>query len=141
MEAHVMSFVVAGGPVRQRMWILERHCAAVLANRPDQLLYLEGDSTDGTREYLESHTNVIRHDTNAPNFTRDGSEGEGRYSSAIMANLRNTWASEALKRWPQASHLWVVDSDVLPEVDELQRRADRIGGAEVVRRRGAKQVQ
>jgi hypothetical protein len=121
-------FVVAGGIVRNRAWVLPRHLSAVRANVPALMFYLTGDNTDDTVEILDADgedMNVsgfhLVHNVGNLNFTRDGSEGEGRYSSAIMADLRNRWAAEALKRWPQLTHLFVVDSDVLPEPDVLER--------------------
>ena len=47
-----------------------------------------------------------------------------RYSSENMSKVRNHWIDEALKRWPQATHFWMVDSDVLPNRDVLQLLLD-----------------
>jgi len=128
----VSAFVVAGGIVRNRAWILPRHLLAVAANRPNAFVYLTGDNTDSTETVLYNfdfyqgedwrrhNVSVVKHDTGEPGYTRDGSDGP-RYRSAHMAAERNLWASEALKRWPQATHLWVVDSDVLPEPDVLEK--------------------
>lgn len=114
------AYVVAGGLIRQRRWIVERYLSAVKANNPDVVFMLEGDSTDGTREYLDGRVDILVHDTGEPGYTRDGSDGP-RYNSAHMGRERNLWAEEALKRWPQATHLFVCDSDVLPEPDVLNR--------------------
>lgn len=141
-------FVVAGGIVRNRAWILPDHLRAVAFNKPAQMFYLWGDCKDATGEILRygvahyEHGAAIfveyrpvgdavgqwcgvpleelRHDTGEPGYTRDGSDGP-RYRSAHMAAERNLWAQEALKRWPQATHLLVVDSDVLPEPDVLEK--------------------
>lgn len=138
-------FVVAGGIVRNRAWILPRHLSTVALNNPAQMFYVTGDNKDETVAVLNSGTitfptyekrhlgptvepdtwfgvplSYLVHDTSEPGYTRDGSDGP-RYRSAHMAAERNLWASEALKRWPQASHLWVVDSDVLPEPDVLEK--------------------
>ena len=140
-------FVVAGGIVRNRAWILPDHLHAVAFNKPAQMFYLTGDNTDETAEILrfgmlfngesqgsrsvltdgvEKETWMgtpiasVLHDTGFPGYTRDGSDGP-RYDSRHMAAERNLWADEALKRWPQATHLWVVDSDVLPSPGVLER--------------------
>jgi len=140
-----MTFVVAGGIVRNRAWVFPRHLEAVARNKPDAALYVTGDNNDATEEILREPPPsvkiawigetawvddgqsvhfaplvVVKHDTGQPGYTRDASDGP-RYDSAHMARERNLWASEALKRWPQATHLWVVDSDVLPEPDVLER--------------------
>lgn len=124
-------FVVAGGIVRNRAWILRRHLSAVAACGPQKMFYVTGDNADTTEQILNGmHFAIIGnpllppeylvHDTGEPGYTRDGSDGP-RYRSTHMAAERNLWAAEALKRWPQATHLWVVDSDVLPEPDVLEK--------------------
>lgn len=119
-----MTFVVAGGIVRNRAWVLPRHIDAVLLNNPAKCFYVTGDNNDATYMTLYNRgiegVRVMEHDTGEPGWTRDGKDGP-RYRSAHMAAERNLWASEALKRWPQATHLWVVDSDVLPEPDVLEK--------------------
>lgn len=132
-----MTFVVAGGIVRNRAWILPRHLSAVARCRPDAMFYVTGDNEDETNTVLadfavrtfnelgpraprQAPFNYLVHDTGEPGWTRDGKEAP-RYRSAHMAAERNLWAREALERWPQATHLWVVDSDVLPAPDVLER--------------------
>lgn len=118
------TFVVAGGIVRNRAWILPRHLEAVASNYPDEMFYVFGDCTDDTQAELNKPgVTSLCHDTGEPGYTRDGSDGP-RYSSKHMAAERNLWAAEALKRWPQLTHLWVVDSDVLPNPDVLEKLLD-----------------
>jgi hypothetical protein len=119
-------FVVAGGIVRNRAWVLQEHLEAVAEsmNRLPimrSMFYVIGDSSDATEQILRANiVEYLRHDTGEPGYTRDGSDGP-RYRSAHMAAERNLWAAEALMQWPHLTHLWVVDSDVLPAPDVLQR--------------------
>lgn len=122
--------IVAGGIVRNRAWILPRHLEAVTLNGPARLFYVTGDNDDDTvgklrdwqyDEFTEGGPEKLRyhlHDTGFPGWHRSG---EPRYSSENMAPLRNLWGEEAVRRWPQLTHLWVVDSDVLPAADVLSR--------------------
>lgn len=133
-----MTFVVGGGIVRNRAWILSEHIDAVADNEPEQMFYVTGDNNDQTEDALSTWADrddchvwrencfdkvgrsYLVHNTGEPSWTRDGKEGP-RYKSSHMAAERNLWAQEALKRWPQATHLWVVDSDVLPAPDVLDK--------------------
>lgn len=118
-------FVVAGGIVRNRAWILPWHLAHVRSNLPALLYYLTGDNEDDTEEVLKLDGNDMnvpsffsRHDTGFAGWRRDG---EPRYSSEVMAGERNLWLKTAVERWPNLTHLWVVDSDVLPHLDCLEK--------------------
>lgn len=44
-----------------------------------------------------------------------------RYSTANLATLRNEMMDRVLARWPQCTHVWSVDSDVLPDPDVLEK--------------------
>lgn len=125
-DAH-FRFVVAGTIVRNRGWILPRHLGAVDGCGPDEMFYLTGDNEDDTEGALlaarrchglapRSTLSVLSYDSGFPGWRRDGTP---RYSSHNMAFLRNAWARTALALYPQATHLWVVDSDVIPELDCL----------------------
>lgn len=115
-------FVVAGCPVRNRAWILPRHLEAVQANTPQRMLYVYGDCEDGTADALYRHAQAlwVRFDTGYPGWKRDG-KGEERYHSRNMSRLRNYHLLESTRHWPDLTHVWSVDSDVLPEPDVLDR--------------------
>lgn len=120
-----MSFVVAGGIVRSRAWCLPQHLRAVASNAyVREMFYCTGDNNDNTVEILNDFAflpinrdggglEVLFHDTGHPGHKRD--PGPHRYDAANMAFLRNLWAEKAIERWPHLTHLWVVDSDVIPE--------------------------
>lgn len=110
--------MIAGGIVRNRAWCLDRHLDAVFANRPGAAFYVTGDNIDDTVAILRRRTSVLEHSTGFPGYERSG---EHRYHSSNMGPLRNLWASEAVLRWPSLTHLWVVDSDVIPRPDALSR--------------------
>lgn len=126
-----MNFVVAGGIVRSRAWCLPKHLKAVASNAyVREMLYCTGDNNDNTVEILSDfdylpinrdggRLSVLLHHTGHPGYKRD--PGPFRYDSANMALLRNLWAEEAIKRWPDLTHLWVVDSDVIPALDCLSK--------------------
>jgi len=127
------SFIVAGCPVRNRAWILPRHIFAVsnvaysdCFHFPNSLFYLWGDCDDDTAMVLSRHRSagaavyIDRFDTGFPGWKRDG-EGEERYHSSNMSRVRNVWAERLVGMFPEATHLWNVDSDVLPAPDVLQR--------------------
>lgn len=101
-------FVVAGGIVRNRDWVLEDSIQSLRANNVNALYYLTGDNIDNTRKILLD--NGIKHtcwDTGHPGWRR------GEYTSKIMGMLRNQWVEDALYVYPEATHLWSVDSDVI----------------------------
>lgn len=117
-----MTFVVAGGPVRNRAWCLPKHLDAVSSclSSGDEQYYCTGDNQDVTLGILTSRgIPFLLRDTGHPGYKRD--PGPFRYDAANMALLRNLWAEEAIKRWPDLTHLWVVDSDVIPALDCLSK--------------------
>lgn len=114
-----MTFVVAGGIVRNRAWCLPQHLDAVEANSPDKLAYVTGDNTDDTAAILARRAWSLNRDTGFPGHKRD--PGPLRYDATNMANLRNLWASQAVMGNAELTHLWVVDSDVIPEPDCLSK--------------------
>lgn len=114
-------FVVAGGIVRNRAWVIGDSIAAIGANGPQQLFYLTGDNIDNTLGILQSMSPMVStmvHSTGYPGYERSGPV---RYSSSSMAPLRNVWLENATNAWKDLSHLWVVDSDVLPAPDVLDK--------------------
>lgn len=124
MSENPKPFVVAGGIVRNRAWVLPRYLDALLSNKPDAIFMLTDNNEDATAEILTARPGVsvlnLEIEPQA-GCTRDGSDGNPRYSSAFMAKVRNSWAEQALRCFPACTHLWVVDSDVLPEPDVLER--------------------
>lgn len=126
-----MTFVVAGGIVRNRAWCLPQHLDAVANNAGvREMFYCTGDNEDSTVEILSDFAylpinrdggglDAMIHNTGHPGYKRD--PGPFRYDAANMAFLRNLWAEEAIKRWSDLTHLWVVDSDVIPEPDCLSK--------------------
>jgi hypothetical protein len=124
-----MTFVVAGSIVRNRAWILRDHLISVAKNKPHKMFYVTGDNKDTTEQILNGmHFAIIGNsllppfflirNTGEEGYTRDGSDGP-RYRSEHMSTERNAWANHALAMWKQATHFWIVDSDVLPDDDVL----------------------
>lgn len=137
--------VVALCPIRNRRWILHRHINALRAQTvPPRIFYLEGDSTDGTKERLaelaeEGMCGVATLDTGSPFWRRDG---EIRYSGdqhASLSHVYNALLDEGLYRFSPVSHFWLLDSDVLPEegcLEELLRADKDVVAAVVEHSRG-----
>lgn len=118
------NFVVAGTPCRDRGWILQRYLDALRANKPDAIFILTDNNSDDTLEILSRNADVRWENLwcdPQPGCTRDGSDGMPRYSSKFMAEIRNRWAAMVLEFFPEATHLFVCDSDVLPEPDVLEK--------------------
>lgn len=117
--------VVAGGIVRNRAWAIPRHAEAVRlsgleAQAPMRLYYVTGDNDDLTvDELVRACATWDMVSTGHPGFERD--HGPTRYDSANMAMLRNIWARNAFLRFDNLTHLWVVDSDVVPDRDCLKK--------------------
>lgn len=103
-----MTFTVAGGIVRNRDWVIDDHVEALRKNRVDALFYVEGDSFDHTKEALERNkVEFVTVNTGYSGWRR------GTYHSSNMGMLRNLWIYHALEFYPEATHLWSVDSDVI----------------------------
>lgn len=100
--------VIAGGIVRNRGWVLEDHLLALRANGISNLYYVTGDNIDDTENILKSNgVRYTRFDTGWESYRRGG------YTSKIMGMLRNQWVYDAMHAYPEATHLWSVDSDVI----------------------------
>lgn len=115
-------FVVAGGIVRNRAWCLIEHLRAVdkcLGRETSwfEKFYLTGCNNDDTAAVLAEFDTVTF--LNKPEYRRHAERPY--YSSEHMGALRNEWANIALFLWPKLTHLWVVDSDVIPSDDCLAR--------------------
>jgi hypothetical protein len=81
------------------------------------MLYLTGSNCDDTLSILGSDERVsVVSSSEEVVFSE-----RPNYSSAHMGALRNRWASVARTFWPKFTHLWVVDSDVVPGADCLDR--------------------
>jgi hypothetical protein len=124
MSAVSDPFVVACIPIRNRAWIVERQLAAFQAQRFERMVgfYLAGDCEDDTLGRLARRPAVTVEvfDTGCPAWHRSR---EPRYSLNDHANLAlvyNRMIDRALELWPQATHLWLCDSDVVPEPDCLR---------------------
>lgn len=140
-------FVVVGCPIRNRAWALPRHLAALRAQarEPDAYFYLANDCDDHTRKVgnmpcdgtiaclhdasvdvngVEPGPARLRFDilnTGDPGSERVATADSPRYSTANLAAVRNEWVRRCLEHWPQASHLWSCDSDVIPDPDVLEK--------------------
>lgn len=111
----VKPFVVAGGIVRNRDWVLEESILAIRANAIDALYYVTGDNVDNTQKILLD--NGIQHtvvNTGFPGYRR------GEYHSSNMGFLRQLWVQNVMAVFPQATHLWSVDSDVIVPSNALE---------------------
>jgi hypothetical protein len=132
-------FVIAATIARNRAWILPTWLRAVSSQTipPDAIYILLNDCTDDSRRViLENAPDSV------PLFVQEMNTGETgwdriepRYSTANIAKLRNEMVDRVLRRWPGATHIWSVDSDVEPAADclELLLGEDRSIMAAVVR--------
>ena len=114
-----MSYVVAGGIVRNRDWIIGRSIRSIQSQTvpPDIINYVTGDNEDKTQDVLFGLG--IKHytiDTGYPGYERAPKNGRPRYSMSSLSYLRNEWCG--INR-DKATHLFVVDSDILPAPDVL----------------------
>lgn len=146
------SLVVMGCPIRNRSWAVERHVQSMIAQtrRPDALLYLDNGSTDDTAETLLAQIPKVL----AGNYDRQdepyiqnlhvalhepvaGGDDrvDPRYSIHNLADVRNCLIEMFLNEYPDATHLWSCDSDVIPDPDvvELLLSANKPMIAAVVR--------
>lgn len=134
-------FVVAAAIARNRAWVLPRWATALYGQgrKPDAAYLLLNDCTDGSRLLLEGVSEQPGAWPAAFDVLNTGAEGYDRiaprYSTANIARLRNELTGRVLARWPQATHLWSVDSDILPDPDVLEKllAADKPVCAAVVR--------
>lgn len=121
--------VVAACPIRNRVWAVVGHVDGLLSQvrPPDALLYVTGDNDDETEEILRAklyphrrQAAVDRFDTGCPGWRRDG---EPRYSindHEALARVYNRCLDLALEQWPEATHVWMLDSDVTPDPNVLE---------------------
>lgn len=129
------AFVVAGCPLKNRLWCAERHAYSLASQsrRPDALFWLLNDDTErtgvglcnGVLQVNDCPPGTIEHfDTGDTGYSRIAVNGTPRYSIANLATVRNKWVERALALWPHLTHLWSVDSDVLPDADVLSLLLD-----------------
>jgi hypothetical protein len=117
-------FVIAATIARNRAWILPTWLRAVSSQTipPDAIYILLNDCSDDSRRViLENAPDSV------PLFVQEMNTGEPgwdriepRYSTANIAKLRNEMVDRVLRRWPGATHIWSVDSDVEPAPDCLE---------------------
>lgn len=114
-----MAFVVAGCPVRDRAWIIERQIDALVENGVDRLFYLANDCEDDTEALIRrsEKARVESIVTRGVKWIRDQDPDATRN----LADLRNHWAERAMALWPEATHFWSIDSDTIPAPDVLKR--------------------
>lgn len=117
-------FVVAGCPAKNRAWALEQWVGAMKSQsrRPSALYVLFNDDEDtlyriprGTIQSSWMLWDTVN--TGDPGYDRI----YPRYSTANLATVRNYWIERAIHRWPELTHLWSCDSDVLPDPDVLDK--------------------
>lgn len=127
-------FVVAGCPAKNRAWALPRWYAALMAQpqlwrKPDAVFVLLNDSDDDSEILLNEMSVASSWLRDTPHLSygvvNTGDPGYDRiyprYSTANLATVRNYWIERALHRWPELTHLWSCDSDVLPDADVLEK--------------------
>ena len=120
-------FVVAATIAKNRAWTLPRWCAALHAQtRPvDAVAVLLNDCTDDSFDvafasmFAEPWNEIPRSCWTYNTGDKGNDRIAPRYSIANLAYLRNTLISRVLEQWPQASHIWSVDSDLLPAPNVL----------------------
>lgn len=120
-----MTFVVAGGPVRDRGWIVGRSADALRAAGADALFYFANDCSDDTEDVLLAKSVDFRSlhtgkEGYCRGVRREGWKGHN-HAFDHLADMRNLWAEQALAIYPQATHFWSCDSDILPDPDCLQK--------------------
>ena len=126
--------VVAGGPIRQRAWCVERHVqalhqAALHAGVELFYNYVVGESSDGTAGELAKAIQATGRDygltwvDNPPGVGHTRDHGN-RYSMHYLTQLRQQWVDMSP---PDATHLWAVDSDIIVRAPTLRRLIDADG--------------
>jgi GT2 family glycosyltransferase len=147
--------VVSVTPARNRAWIIREHVAALRAQTrpPDGMIYVTGDNEDSTegdvrrlqrdpatwspeKRCYDPFLRVAQFRTGSPHWSRD-IEGQ-KYTGddhASLARVYNRCLDEALAITPEATHVWLLDSDVIPgpNVLELLLAADKDLVSAVVR--------
>lgn len=122
--------IVVGGPVyNRRVMFEELHFPAVskatFAACPETgaatFWYLvEGPSWN--QHYLRTGVHLLMTgDPESPIYNRHLRGRDREIALTKLARVRNLWLEHALKSWPNLTHLWVVDSDILPAEDCLAR--------------------
>lgn len=124
--------VVAATIAKNRAWVLPRWYSALSSQtRPPEYAYvLLNDTTDdslGTL-YAASKASLMKpemwwgtHDTGDRGCERLATDKFPRYSTSNLAWLRNELIRRAFVGWPNLTHLWSVDSDVLCDPDVLEK--------------------
>lgn len=132
----VEPFVVACCPIRNRAWAVMKLYDALWGQGrpPERLLFVEGDSEDRTRDEILGLIADIdqvpgpvgppgvylrRFDTGCPGWSRDGNPRYSINDHEALARVYNECIDEALRRWTEATHIWMIDSDVEPAPDVL----------------------
>lgn len=125
-------FVVVSIPIRNRAWAVPLLFDSLRRQTrpPDEILFVTGDNDDRTAEvivetfwsYRDDRIDVTleEFDTGCPAWRRDGSPRYSLDDHANLAVVYNRGIEEALSRWPQMTHLWLLDSDVVPRPDVLE---------------------
>lgn len=102
--------IFAGGPVRNRGWILQKHIDALKKQKDVNLdlFYLLNNSTDNTEDILkENNIRYINYDIENATSRED----RLMYSMDHLAQLRNSFLEEFLRS--DCEYLFSIDSDIL----------------------------
>lgn len=120
--------VVAGCVAKNRAWALGSWYDAMEAQtrRPDRVRVLLNDCDDSSEQICYERGDDVTSDywvltTGDPGCERVATAEAPRYSIAHLAMLRNEFVDRTLERWPQATHLFSVDSDVIVDPDVLEK--------------------
>lgn len=131
-------FVVACCPAKNRAWSIGEWVRALVAqSTPPDVLYILINDEDYDRDTAlypptiaaahraaaESATPIVSSVFNTgldgDSRVTDNSRGATRYIVSNLAAVRNALLTRVLRSYPQATHIWSVDSDVLPHRDCL----------------------
>lgn len=122
-------FVVVACPIRNREWAVPLFFEGMSRQEryADEYLFVTGDNEDCTELDLcavgyECNLKPVVEvfDTGCPGWRRSG---EPRYSindHAALADVYNRCIDQALERWPEATHVWMIDSDIAPDPGVLR---------------------
>lgn len=124
-----MAIVVAGSPVRNRAWIVGRSIHGLRAAGANEFFYLVNDCEDDTEDVLwQEGADFKVLNTGEPGWHRGnrkkGWHGDMRYQFDNLAKVRNAWREHLLEFYPEATHYWSCDSDIVPDADCLQYLLD-----------------